>query len=168
MTIIKPIKALELLYRERRITHDQMDSLKNAPLPALSDAMLALETDEGFLTALAGAVEGIEAKQVEQNSLDQALREDSRYAQAPDVTGVFVRQVWEPGDYLHEVSRTQFTVPLHYLVENRARMEQFGDYEDNDWLVFDLGLNADHDGPFDVDEIKESVAAWLKATETTS
>lgn len=166
MSTIQPDVALELLHQQGHITYHEMESLKGERPAILRQAMEEVERSVAFQESLSGLVEEIRTESAEQARIEAGLRGDPRYAQAPDVEGEFVRQFWDAGDYLNEVSRTAFTVPLPYLVENRERLSEIRDYGDSDWLAFDLGLTTDHEGPFDVDGIEESVSAWLKATET--
>lgn len=169
MSTIRPSDALALLHSKGFITHDTMRDLKDETHPSvLSEAMAAVESSEVFQTALATLVDHIQVQSMEATKRERDLRADSRYAQAPEVTGMFVRQFWESGDYLTEVSREGFTVPLPYLVENRDRLEEVQDFGDSDWLSYDLGLTAGHEGPFDVTDIEDSIQAWLEATEVTA
>lgn len=166
MSAIRPSDALELLYSKGFIAYDKMRNLKDATHPSvLNEAMESVESSGAFQEALAVLVDDIHAKSAEAKRREDDLKADSRYALAPEVTGVFVRQFWDSGDYLTEVSRTDFTVPLSYLVENRDRLEEVHDFGDSDWLAFDLGLTTDHEGPFDVTDIEEPIRAWLEATE---
>ena len=127
--------------------------------------METIESNPAFLEALSALTDEIKRRVDEQNEATDLLRKDPRYAEAPEVKGEFVKQFWGAGDYLTEIVREEFTVPLTYLVANRERLDEVQNYGDADWLAFDLGLDAGHDGPFDVDGIEESIAAWLNATE---
>lgn len=167
MSVIRPNVALELLYEKGRINYDEMQSFKGSPPLVLNESLEAVEESDAFQSVLASLAEEVKVRAAELKRGEEELRADSRYAQAPEVTGVFVRQFWDAGDYLNEITRTDFTVPLPYLVENRDRLEGVRDFGDSDWLAFDLGLTTDHEGPFDVTEFEGSVSAWLRATEVS-
>lgn len=164
MSHIAPTTALEALYRDGRIAYEQMRDLSDRHPFVVNEAMEAVEKSPAFLEALAVLVDEIERRAGEQEEAESILRADPRYARAPEVKGIFVRQFWDAGDYLTEVGRDEFTVPLPYLVANRERLREVRDYGDSDWLAFDLGLDAGHEGPFDMDDIEDSIAAWLEAT----
>lgn len=167
MTAIQPTRALELLQVEGSITYEKMQHLiSQASLAVLKDAMTAIESSPEFQSALSGLVGEIERRAEAAIEEERVARLDPRYAEAPEVTGVFVKQVWEGprSDFLQEIDRQEFTVPLSYLIQNRELLGDVTDYGDCDWLACDLGLAAHHDGPFDVDDIEESLSAWLEAT----
>ena len=168
MSQIKPHTALEVLYRGGRIPYERMKELSERSALAANEAMEAIESSPAFLDALSALTEEIERRIIEQDEATTALLSDPRYAQVPEVTGVFVKQFWVAGDYLTEIDREDFTVPLPYLVANRERLEEVRDFGDSDWLALELGLNAGHYGPFDITDIEESLTAWLKATEVQS
>lgn len=167
MTAIQPTRALELLWKEGSITYEEMQHLLGkATLAVLKDAMIAVESSPEFQSALSRMVGEIERRSDEAREEEEAARLDPRYAGAPEVTGVFVKQVWEGprSDFLQEIDRQEFTVPLSYLIQNRELLGDITDYGDCDWLACDLGLAAHHDGPFDIDDIEENISAWLEAT----
>lgn len=121
MSQIKPRTALEVLYRGGRITYEKMQELSERSALAANEAMEAIETSPALLDALSALTEEIERRTAEQDEATTALLSDPRYARAPEVTGVFVKQSWEAGDYLTEIDREDVTVPLPYLVANRER-----------------------------------------------
>lgn len=169
MTAIQPTRALELLWVKGSITYEEMQHLlRQANLGVLKDAMTAIESSPEFQSALSKLVGEIQWRTEAAIEEEKAARLDPRYAEAPEVTGVFVKQVWEGprSDFLQEIDREEFTVPLPYLIQNRDNLSDITDYGDCDWLACDLGLAAHHDGPFDIDDIEENISAWLKATTT--
>lgn len=168
MSIIAATSALDILAQQGIISRDEEQSLRASSTFVLTEAMEAVESTPAFIEALAPLVEEITRRTAAQDREAQALRQDPRYVNAPEVTGVFVKQFWDAGDYLTEITREDFTVPLPYLVANRERLEEVRDFGDSDWLAFDLGLTAGHDGPFDVTDIEDSLSAWMEATEVSS
>ena len=165
MSYINPATALDILHKSDHITWEERRTLAEQSPLATNEAMKIIESDPAFLDALSALADEIKRRVDEQNEETERLLKDPRYAEAPEVKGVFVREHWDAGDYLTEVGRDEFTVPLPYLVANREFLDEVRNYGDADWLASDLGLNADHDGPFDVDDIEESISAWLSATE---
>lgn len=164
MSHIQPTTALEVLYRNERITYEEMQNLAGRSTLVATEAMKIIESTPAFLDAISVLTEEIKRRTEEQDEATNLLLSDPKYAQAPEVTGVFVKQSWDARDYLTEVAREEFTVPLPYLVANREHLESIQDFRDNDWLAFDLGLTMDHGGPFDVTDIEEPIQEWLKAT----
>lgn len=166
MSTIRPQTALELLRQQGHVTYHEAESLRGESTVVLRAAMEEIERSPAFQEALSGLIEAIKTEKAEQERLESGLRAEPRYSTAPEVTGEFVRQFWDAGDQLNEISRTPFVVPLPYLVENREHLGEVENFGDCDWLAFDLGLTTDHEGPFDVTDVEESISAWLKATET--
>lgn len=168
MSIIAATSALDILAQQGIISRDEEQSLRASSTSVLTEAMEAIESTSAFVEALAPLVEEITRRTAAQDREAQALRQDPRYVNAPEVTGVFVKQFWDAGDYLTEITREDFAVPLPYLVANRERLKEVRNFGDSDWLAFDLGLTAGHDGPFDVTDIEDSLSAWMEATEVSS
>lgn len=169
MSMLRPDDALRTLAEGGVISAEREASLsERGSTRVRHEAMVAVRASTEFLAALARLVDEIEARATAEEEQERALRQDPRYANAPEVTGVFVRQMWESNDYLTEVGREDFTVPLPYLAENREALEgRHLDFSDLDWLAFDLGLATAHGGPFDV-EVEESLSAWMEATAEVS
>ena len=135
---------------------------------AFNSAINTFLADPSVGAALvAAAQQAVREDQAERAAEGELLRRFPLYASAPKVTGTFIMQQWEGprSDFLQEVGRKEFTVPLTTLVENRDSLHEVADFQDNDWLAEEIGLACMHDGPFDITDIEDSIQAWLDATQ---
>lgn len=165
MSTFAPTAALTLLQQKGLINYERAQSLiADTPSIVLNEAMEVIERSEAFQVALSGLLDEIGERVRVLEVEEGALKVDPRYASAPEVCGVFVRQVWDDGDVLVEVGRDEFVVPLSFLVARRDDLGSLVDSVDSDWLAYDLGLMGGHEGPFEVVVEEELVVEWLRVT----
>lgn len=91
MSTIAATSALDILAQQGIISRDEEQSLRASSTFVLTEAMEAVESAPAFIEALAPLVEEIARRTAAQDRETQALRQDPRYVNAPEVTGVFVK-----------------------------------------------------------------------------
>lgn len=95
-----------------------------------------------------------------------------RYANAPEVTALVTFEDEDPETMsVVMVEQRSFTAPLSWLVsQDRMRLAQVTDRDDSsDGIALELGWSQAHPsggGPLTVEGLRDSLSAWLEATES--
>lgn len=148
----------------------EQTAVRSAVDTHLKHALRSL-ADEGLMLVLEDVHQLVAAARTR----DEQLLADPRYAEAPVVTGTLAFQQWAgyKEDQLMELRREDVVLPAAWLArQDRGQLQHSADeYVDKDWIVEDLGLLGEHQGPFEleIDPHWESdqnlLELWLEATE---